>query len=185
MLVALFLPAFFIAAVVFHPEMIPATLARSIAEAKADVPFSTLLEVLLLLTAFEIVQEAGLRLPPAIGTTVSILGGLVVGSAAVEAKLISPAVLIAVAGAGIAGYTMPSQELSGALRLWRFVMVFAAGLAGLFGMVAAAALLINHLARLESFDTPYLSRSPVLRLPLPWDKFRERFLKPRDYRNQK
>lgn len=80
MLGSLFLPAFYVASVNFHPEMIPARLAWSISEAKTDVPFSTVFEVLIMLLAFEAVQEAGLRLPGPIGQTASILGGLVVGS---------------------------------------------------------------------------------------------------------
>ncbi len=194
MFIALLLPALYIAAVNFHPEMLPAALARSIVQAKLDVPFSTIFEVLLLLLSFEIVQEAGLRLPPAIGTTVSILGGLVVGSAAVEAKIVSPAVLIVVAAAGIAGYTSPSQEFSGALRLWRLVMVGSAALGGLFGLMAASALLIHHMASLESFGVPFLApfaatggegEDGVLRRPLAWVKLRERNLKTRNRRNQK
>lgn len=100
MLGSLFLPAFYVASVNFHPEMIPARLAWSISEAKTDVPFSTVFEVLIMLLAFEAVQEAGLRLPGPIGQTASILGGLVVGSAAVEASIVSPVVLIVVAIAG-------------------------------------------------------------------------------------
>ena len=87
--------------------------------AKQEVPFSTVFEVLIMLLAFEVLQEAGLRLPSPIGATVSILGGLVVGNAAVEAHIVSPAVLIAVAIAGVAGYTQPSQDFGNALRLWR------------------------------------------------------------------
>lgn len=194
MLVALFLPALYVAAVSFHPEMLPASLAWSIVEAKLDVPFSTVFEVLILLLSFELVQEAGLRLPPAIGTTVSILGGLVVGTAAVQAKIVSPAVLIVVATAGIAGYTMPSQEFSGALRLWRLTLVIAAALAGLFGMMAGTVLLIYHMASLESFGVPFLTpfaatggkdEDGVLRPPLVWVKLRERALKTKNRRNQR
>ncbi len=193
-LTTLFLPAFYLAAVNFHPEMIPAQLAWSIAQAKLDVPFSTLFEVLAMLLAFEMLQEAGLRLPTAIGTTVSILGGLVVGTAAVEAKIVSPAVLIVVAVAGIAGYTMPSQEFAGALRIWRLLLLLAASLAGLVGMFTAAIILIHHLAGLESFGVPYLTPfaaagqdqpDGVLRRPLPWMKLRERALKTQNRRNQK
>jgi len=194
MIIALLLPAFYVAAVNFHPEMLPASLAWSIVEAKIDVPFSTVFEVLILLLSFEIVQEAGLRLPPAIGTTVSILGGLVVGTAAVEAKIVSPAVLITVAVAGIAGYTLPSQEVFSALRLWRFALVIAASIAGLFGVIAATAVLIYHVAALESFGVPFLTPfaavggdqiDGVLRRPLAWVKFRERALKTQNRRNQK
>ncbi len=194
MLVALYLPALYVSAVNFHHEMLPASLAWSIMQAKIDVPFSTLFELILLLIAFEIVQEAAVRLPPAIGTTVSILGGLVVGSAAVQANLISPAVLIVVAAAGIAGYTMPSQAFSGALRLWRLVFVIVGGMTGLFGVVSASVLLVYHLANLQSFGVPYLSPfastegeeiKNVLRLPLSVMKFRERVLKTKNRRTQR
>ncbi len=185
----LFLPGFYVAMVNFHPEMIPARLALSIMAARRDVPFSALFETLLLLLAFEVLQEAGLRLPQSIGQTVSILGGLVVGSAAVEAKLISPAVLVVVAVAGIAGYTMPSQDLAGALRLWRFFLALLAGWAGLFGLAAGAALLVGHLAGLESFGTAYLASladgEPILRQPLPADKFRPAHLNSENRRKQR
>ena len=190
LLVGLCLPGFYVAMAVFHPEMIPARLALSIMAARRDVPFSTLFETLLLLISFETLQEAGLRLPQAIGQTVSILGGLVVGSAAVEAHLISPAVLVVVAIAGIAGYTMPSQELSGALRLWRFILTLAGAAAGLFGLMAGLSALIGHLSGLESFGAAYLTPftaggERVLRQPLPADKFRPEHLRTKNRRKQR
>ncbi|WP_251449413.1 spore germination protein [Vermiculatibacterium agrestimuris] len=189
LLLTLFLPGLYVAMVSFHPEMIPARLALSIMAARRDVPFSALFETLLLLAAFEVLQEAGLRLPQSIGQTVSILGGLVVGSAAVEAKLISPAVLVVVAIAGIAGYTMPSQDLAGALRLWRFFAAALSGLAGLFGLAAGAALLVGHLAGLESFGVPYLTpftnAEPILRQPLTADKLRPAHLNSENRRKQR
>ncbi len=157
MLLSLFLPAVYVAAVNFHPEMLPARLAWSVSEAKADVPFSSVFEVLILLLAFEVLQEAGLRLPGPIGQTVSILGGLVVGSAAVEARIVSPVVLIVVALAGIAGYTMPSQPFAAALRLWRFLLAIAGSIGGLFAVTALASVLVCRLARLESFGVAYLA----------------------------
>ena len=176
MLVTLLLPALYVAMVTFHQEMIPTRLALSIIAAKQDVPFR--------------------RLPQSIGQTVSIIGGLVVGSAAVEAKIVSPAVLIVVAVAGIAGYTMPSQELAGALRIWRFLLVVCASLAGLFGAAAALAALVVHLAGLESFGVSYLSPfstcsdgpdrgGELLRRPLPRVKWRPAALHPRNRRNQR
>ena len=195
MLLTLFLPAAYIAAVTFHLELLPTRLARSIISAKQDVPFTTVFEVLLMLIAFEIIQEAGLRLPSAIGQTVSILGGLVVGSAAVEARIVSPAVLIVVAVAGIAGYTMPSQDFASALRLWRFGLAALAAAAGMFGVAAGGLLLICHLASLEPFGVPYLAPfasaggeagelRAVLRPPMAWVKLREAALRPRNRRNQ-
>ena len=194
-LVTLLLPALYIAMATFHQEMIPTRLALSMIAAKQDVPFQTVFEGLIMLVAFEILQEAGLRLPQSIGQTVSIIGGLVVGQAAVEAKIVSPAVLIAVAIAGIAGYTMPSQEVAGALRIWRFLLAVLASAAGLFGVVGGAALLVYHLAKVESFGVPYLApfaggaglggtARAVIRAPLPWQKLRERILKTPNRRKQ-
>jgi len=194
-LVTLFLPGLYIAAVLFHPEMIPLKLAQSINAAKAGVPFTTFFEVLVMLVAFEVVQEAGLRLPGPIGQTVSILGGLVVGSAAVEAKIVSPAVLIVVAVAGIAGYTVPNQDFSGALRLWRFGLAVAAALAGAGGLVLGGMALVCHLAGLESFGVAYLTPfaangaeqvegHAVLRRPLRRTVLRPAALKPKNRRNQ-
>ncbi len=194
-LITLLLPALYIAAAVFHPELIPLKLNLSIIAAKEHVPFSTLTEVLVMLFAFEVLQEAGLRLPSSIGQTVSILGGLVVGSAAVEAKIVSPAVLVVVAIAGIAGYTTPSQDLAGALRLWRFGLAVAAGIAGVLGMMLGVILLVYRLATLESFGVPYLTPfasaagvqkegHAVLRQPLRRTKLREAYLNTKNRRNQ-
>lgn len=196
MLGTLLLPALYVAMVTFHQEMIPTRLALSIIAAKQDVPFRSVFEVIVLLLAFEILQEAGLRLPQSIGQTVSIIGGLVVGSAAVEAKIISPAVLIVVAIAGIAGYTMPSQEVAGALRIWRFLLALLASAAGLFGAIIATAALVIHLAGLESFGVPYLTPFAVsagkearehvfLRRPLPQIKDRPPALHPLNRRKQR
>ena len=195
-LVTLLLPALYVATATFHQEMIPTRLALSIIAAKQDVPFHTAFEVIIMLLAFEILQEAGLRLPQSIGQTVSIIGGLVVGQAAVEARIVSPAVLIAVAIAGIAGYTAPSQEMAGALRLWRLLLTICASLAGLFGVVAGIGALVGHLARLESFGVPYLTpfsgsagikgaARAVVRPPLPQEKLRPRWLKTPNRRKQR
>ena len=143
-----------------------------------------------MLVAFEVLQEAGLRLPSPIGATVSILGGLVVGNAAVEAHIVSPAVLIAVAIAGVAGYTMPSQDMAAAL------LAILASLGGLFGLAMGCAALICHLAGLESFGVPYLAPftsaagqergSPdLIRLPLPWMKWRNGAARSSNRRNQR
>ena len=194
-LITLILPGLYIALVTFHPEAIPARLALSIVAAKQEVPFSTIFEVLIMLLAFEVVQEAGLRLPSPIGSTVSILGGLVVGNAAVDAHIVSPAVLIAVAIAGIAGYTQPSQDFGNALRLWRFLLAILASLGGLTGLALGCGAIIYHLAGLESFGVPYLApfttgtRVPrghpsLFRLPLPAMKWRDGPIKTGNRRNQ-
>ena len=194
--VTLLLPAVYIAAVTFHPEMLPAPLMQSIVAAKRSVPFGTVFEVLLLLAAFEVLQEAGRYLPAAIGQTASILGGLVVGSAAVEARIVSPAVLVVVAIAGIAGFTQPNQDFSGALRIWRFVLAVLASLGGLPTVALGISALLCHLGRLETFGVPYLSPfasatgdqtegHTVFRMPLPKTKLRQSYLRPRNRRNQR
>lgn len=196
MLTTLLLPGLYIALVTFHPEAIPVKLAVSIVAAKQEVPFSTVFEVLIMLLSFEVLQEAGLRLPSPIGATVSILGGLVVGNAAVDAHIVSPAVLIAVALAGVAGYTQPSQDMSGAVRLWRFGLAILASVGGLFGLAMGCAGLIYHLAGLESFGVPYLApftagarfwrgHPNLIRLPLPRLKWRDGAVKTANRRNQR
>ncbi len=151
--VSLLLPALYAAMAMFHQQMLPTKLLLSIIESKQNVPFSTLLEVLGLLCAFELLQQAGLHLPQAVGTAVSIIGGLVVGTAAVDAKLVSPAALIVTASSGICGFTLPNRELSDAVRLWRFVLTVLAGLWGLFGVTVGLLLLLTELAGLESLGS--------------------------------
>ena len=157
LLVGLFLPGLYVAMVVFHPAMLPTGLLQSVIEAKQRVPFPTIFEVLGLLIAFELLQEASVSLPRSIGQSLSIIGGLVVGSAAVEAKLISPTALIVVAVAGICGFTVPGRGLADALRLWRTALAVLGALAGLYGVTLGALCLLIHLAGLESFGEPYLA----------------------------
>ncbi len=195
LLVALFLPAFFVAVTMYHQEMIPAKLLVSIVNAKQLVPFPVAVEVLGMLVAFELLQEAGLRLPNAVGETVSILGALIVGQSAVEAKILSPIVIIVVAVAGLAGYVIPNQDMGGAVRVTRFLLVIAAILGGMYGLFLGAALLVYHLATLESFGVPYMTPfagkselsdlSQTLRPPLTKDKYREAALGPENKRNQR
>ena len=161
--IGLLLPGFYTAVALYHPEMIPTRLLLSIIRAEQDLPFSTALEVLGMLAAFSLLQEAGLRMPNPIGDTVSIIGALIVGQAAVEAKLVSPIAIIVVAVSGIACYTLPSQDLGFALRLGRLALLLGAIFAGLYGLGLVGCLLLLHLAELESFGTPYLSPAPSAR----------------------
>ena len=192
LMLALLLPGFYAALAGFHPEMIPTKLLLAIIESKQEVPFPTILELLGLLAAFELLQEAGLHLPQAIGTTVSIIGGLVVGTAAVDARLVSPAALIVAASSGICGFTLPSRDLSNAVRVWRFALTAMAGIAGLLGLCAGAVLLLIHLSGLESLGCAYLApfsqaeaASALLRPRLKERKFRNPILRPQDMKNQR
>jgi len=157
LLVSLLLPGFYVAAVVYHHELLPTKLLQAIIDARQSVPFPTAVEVLAMLIAFELLQEAGLRLPSPSGQTISIVGALVVGQSAVEAKAVSPMVVIVVAMSGMAGYTMPSPDMASALRIWRFLLVLAAVAAGFYGLVAAGFLLTWHLCTLENFGVPYMT----------------------------
>ena len=103
----------------------------------------------------ELLQEAGLHLPNPIGDTVSIIGALIVGQSAVEARVVSPIAIIVVAFAGIAGYTLPSQDLGAAVRLMRLSLVIAAVAAGLFGVGAGLCLVLLHLALIDSLGLNY------------------------------
>ncbi len=150
-------PAFYVAVAMYHQEMIPTRLMQSMIESRSSVPFPTAAEVILMLLAFELLQEAGIRLPSPIGETVSIIGALIVGQSAVEARVVSPVVVVVIALAGIAGYTMPNQDMGSALRLCRFLLVLAAIFLGMFGVATGCAILVYHLAGLESYGVPYMS----------------------------
>ena len=151
----LLLPAFYAAVALYHQEMIPTQLLRSIIQAEQDLPFSTSLELLGMLAAFSLLQEAGLRMPNPIGDTVSIIGALIVGQAAVEAKVVSPIAIIVVAVSGICCYTLPSQDLGFAVRLTRLALLLGAVFAGLFGVGVVGCLALLHLADLDSFGAAY------------------------------
>ncbi len=156
LLLSLLLPALYTAAAMYHPEMIPYTLLRSLILAKESVPFSTAAEVLGMLLSFELLQEAGVRLPEPVGQTVSVIGALIVGQSAVEARVLSPIVIIVVALAGIGGYAQPSQELGAAVRLWRWLLVLLGATLGLFGVMAGLMELLRRLSAAESLGRAYL-----------------------------
>lgn len=185
-LASLMLPAIYIALATFHQALIPLPLLRSIIVSKQSVPFSTLAEVLGLLIAFELLQESGIHLPQAIGQSVSVVGGIVVGTAAVEAGLISPVALIMVSIAGVCGFVLPNRDLANAVRVWRFLIACLASVSGLYGVGAGILMLFVHLSGLSCLGISYLSvTGSFFRKKLVNNKFRTPKLNPEDRRNQK
>lgn len=155
--IALMLPAIYVAIITFHHEMLPTPLLLSIAAAREGIPFPAVLEALLMETTFEVLREAGVRLPKTVGQAVSIVGGLVIGDAAIRAGLVSPAMVIVVAATAISTFAIPAFNASIALRLLRFPLIILGSVMGLYGVIFGLILILIHLSGLQSFGVPYLS----------------------------
>ena len=146
---AISVPAIYLALSTFHFELLPTAFALTVSVSRSGVPFSSLAECVILTIIFEILRETGIRMPQSVGHALSIVGGLVVGQAAVEAKLVSAPILIVVALSGICGLMVP--RLRTAVFYIRFLMIFAAGFFGLYGYLFSAVLLIISILRKRSF----------------------------------
>ncbi|MDD4170271.1 MAG: spore germination protein [Desulfotomaculaceae bacterium] len=154
---SLLLPSLYVAITTFHHEMLPLRLLVSISSYRQGVPFSALVEALLLEFVFEVLREAGTRMPRSVSQAVTIAGTLVIGQAAVMASLVSPLMVIVVATTGLASFTNPSYNLGISTRLLRFPLMLLAGTLGLLGVAFGILMLTIHLAGLRSFGLPYLS----------------------------
>lgn len=156
-IIVVLLPSFYIAVVGFHQEMVPTDVLLSIVASRELVPFPSVMEVLIMETAFELIREGGVRVPGVIGPTLGIVGAIILGQAAVAANLVSPAIIIIVAITGISSFAIPSYTLSTALRIYRFAYILAASTLGLWGVGLALSAHLMALSSLKSFGIPYLT----------------------------
>ncbi|MCP1183478.1 spore germination protein [Paenibacillus sp. 1781tsa1] len=154
--VAFLLPSLYVAVTTFHPEIIPTNLLITIASARENIPFPALIEALIMEITFEGLREAGIRIPKPLGQTVSIIGGIVVGQAAVQAGIVSAPLVIVVSITGIAAFIIPHFELGLAFRLLRFPVLFMGGTLGLFGVVISIYLIYWYMVSMRSFGVPYM-----------------------------
>ncbi|HHY74399.1 MAG TPA: spore germination protein [Bacillus bacterium] len=154
---SLTLPSIYVMLVSFHQEMIPTPLALTIASGREIVPYPVLLEAIIMEIAFELMREAGLRMPKPVGQAVSIVGSLIIGQAAVQAGLVSPFMVIVVALTGIASFAIPNYSASFSIRVIRFPLLIASGTMGLLGFAATFFILAIHAISIRSFGEPYLA----------------------------
>ena len=173
LLLSLLLPGSYVAIINFHHELLPTGLLLRITATREGVPFPVVVEVLLLDTLFEILREAGVRLPAAIGPAISIVGALILGDAAIRAGLVSPAVVIVIALTAIASFTAPAFSLGISIRILRFVFTIAGGGLGLFGVQFVLLVTVVFLCSLRSFGVPYLT--PIA--PLIWTDLKDAVLR--------
>jgi len=151
------LPALYVALLTYNQDLLPTPLLVSVAAQHSGIPFPTVFEALGMMVAFEALREAGTRLPRAVGQSVSIVGTLVIGDAAVRAGLVSPGMVIIVSATGVASFTLPALGLVQAARLLQFPFVLAASLFGLYGVLMLGIALVGRMASLRSFGIPYLA----------------------------
>jgi spore germination protein KA len=181
-MISLIAPASFVAVTTFHQEMVPTTLIVAIAAQREAVPFPAFVEALLMEITFEILREAGIRLPKAIGSAVSIVGALVIGQAAVQASIVSPAMVIIVSITAIASFATPSFDMAISARLIRFLFMVGAATFGFYGIILILLMLVVHLCSLRSFGVPYMAPfAPFIPVNngdtfvrLPWWSLRQR-----------
>nr|WP_263326731.1 spore germination protein [Neobacillus sp. Marseille-Q6967] len=187
--ITLFTSAIYVAITNYHAQMIPPDLLLAIASSRERVPFPALIEVLIMEIAFELIREAGLRVPSPIGPTIGIVGALILGQAAVEANIISPIVIIVVALGGVSSFAVSDVSFNFAVRMARFLFIFSAGFFGFYGMTTFFVMGLSYMLSIRSFGVPYLapmtpkfksSKDTAFRRLLKNERLRPGFLKPND-----
>lgn len=154
---AVFLPGLYIALTLYHQEMIPTELLVSLSKARENIPFSTFAELLMMEVSWELVREAGVRVPGVVGQTLGIIGAVILGQAAVAAGLVSPILIIIVAITGMANYAIPNFGLSFGIRILRFAFILLGAIAGFYGIAAGVFIFGGLACSMKSFGVPYFS----------------------------
>jgi len=190
LLATLLVPSLYVAITTFHPQMLPFTLLLTFAAAREAVPFPTGVEALIMEFSFEFLREAGIRMPRPLGQAVSIVGALIVGEAAIQAGLVSPATVIVVAFTAIASFLLPHSEIAAVVRFLRFPFLALAGVLGLYGVALGLFSLHLHILSLRSFGFPYFTpmaprsanlwSSVAVRLPMSKPIFKDSIFRRRD-----
>ncbi|SEO39630.1 spore germination protein KA [Amphibacillus marinus] len=188
----LMISAIYVALANFHSEMIPPDLLLAITAARERVPFPLILEVIIMEVAFELIREAGIRIPSPLGPTIGIVGALILGQAAVEANIISPIIVIVSALSGLTSFAISDPSFNFTVRISRFIFIIAAGVFGMFSLMSALILWLMYVVSLKSFGVPYLAplsptfksnRDVYFRRALKKERWRPAYLLPKDLQN--
>ena len=193
-LITLFLPAIYLAITNYHQEMLPTDLLLAIASSREKVPFPTIVSIIIMEVAFELIREAGIRIPGPIGPTLSIVGGLILGQAAVSANLVSPFLIVIVAVTGIGSFAVPDFSLGYSFRALRFIYILLAGFSGLLGISLGIFIHFLFLINAKSFGVPFLApiapkttgkrTNTIFRAPLWKEEDRPDFINPKNVKQQ-
>lgn len=159
-LVSVLLPGLYLATTLFHQELIPTYLLYSISAARENVPFPSVLELILMDISFEMVREAGLRMPSPIGSTLGIVGGLILGQAAVSAKIVSPLMIIIISITGIGSFSISDYSLGWSYRILRLIFIILGSSLGFYGIAAGIIIYGTYLSSQTSFGVPFISPLP-------------------------
>ncbi|MEH7223170.1 spore germination protein [Bacillus sp. JJ1566] len=187
--ITVFGSAIYVSITIYHSEMVPTDLLLAIAATREKVPFPVIIEILMMEIAFELIREAGLRVPNTIGPTIGIVGALILGQAAVQANIVSPIVVIVVALSGLCSFTLSDVSMNFAIRIIRFAFILSAGFFGIYGMTALFTVGLFYMVSIKSFGVPYTapmspkyisSGDTIIRKMIKNERLRPGYVKPKD-----
>lgn len=155
--IAIFLPGFWIALLTYHPDQIPYNLLASLSLSREGIPFPAPLEGFIMITLFELLRQAGLRIPVAFGQTLSVVGGLIIGQAAISSGFVSPSMVVIIAISVVSSFALVNQSFTGTVSILRYGVLFLSSFLGIVGFIFSILLIVIHVANLESFGLPFVS----------------------------